>query len=317
MATATVSQKQDVYVELDETGHSPQDSRGDAQREPDYVIPAYIRREMDRSLVAVKGDACGVETDYAAASGCDDLKSPYATAQSEGSFDVADEAGGLTEADVRRMRAVFEHEVSNNTRTNYRAQWRRFTDWTQKRGTNALPADPVQVAAYLAERMELHMHKPATLRAAAAAIGFIHRSSGLDNPCDTKEVKKTLSGATRKVGSQQAQAEGLTDRALEAIRVTAYIPRRSRGGNFESAATARRRGRVDTAMISLMRDALLRVSEASALRWEDLTAEEDGTGRLIIRRSKTDTHGEGVVVFVSAAKMQSLRILTKSIKCTD
>ena len=70
-------------------------------------------------------------------------------------------------------------------------------------------------------------------------------------------------------------------------------------------------------MISLMRDALLRVSEAAALRWEDLTAEEDGTGRLIIRRSKTDTHGEGVVVFVSAAKMQSLRILTKSIKCTD
>ena len=279
--------------------------------------PRTSRREMDRSLVSAKGDAYGVESDYTAASGCEDLKSPYATVQDEGSFNATDDAGGLTEADVRRMRAVFEHEVSNNTRTNYRAQWRRFTDWAQERGTNALPADPVQVAAYLAERMELHKHKPATLRAAAAVIGFIRRSSGLDNPCDTKEVKKTLSGATRKAGSQQAQTEGLTDRALEAIRATAYIPRRSRSGDFESAETARRRGRVDTAMISLMRDALLRVSEAAALRWEDLTAEEDGTGRLIIRRSKTDTHGEGVVVFVSAATMQSLRILTKSIKCTD
>lgn len=30
MATATVSQKQEVYVELDETGRNPQDSCGDA-----------------------------------------------------------------------------------------------------------------------------------------------------------------------------------------------------------------------------------------------------------------------------------------------
>lgn len=145
---------------------------------------------MDRSLVSVKVDACGAESDCTAASGCDDLKSPYTTAQDEGNFDAADGAGGLTEADVRRMRSVFEHEVSNNTRMNYRAQWRRFTDWARSRSTNALPADPVQVAAYLAERMELHKHKPATLRAAAAAIGFIHRSSGLGNPCDTEEVKK-------------------------------------------------------------------------------------------------------------------------------
>ena len=297
MATGTVNQKQDFYVELDETGRGLQESCRDAHRESGYVFPAFIRSEPDLYLFHAKPEVCGVEPQHAAAAGCDDLRSPYTTVQSKGSFDVADEAGVLTEADVRRMRAVYEHEVSNNTRANYRAQWRRFTDWARSRGTDALLADPVQVAAYLAERMELHKHKPATLRAAAAAIGFIHSSSRLDNPCDTKDVKKTLSGATRKAGSQQSQAEGLTDRALEAVRATAYIPRRSRGGNFESAETARRRGQVDTAMISLMRDALLRVSEASALRWEDLTAAEDGTGRLIIRRSKTDTHGEGVVVF--------------------
>ena len=171
MATATVIQKQDVHVELDETGRSLQDGCGDTKRELDYVIPTYIRRKMDRSLVSVNVDAYGVESDYAAASGWLDLNSPYTTAQNEGSFDAADEAGGLTEADVRRMRAVFEHEVSNNTRMNYRAQWRRFTDWARSRGKDALPADPVQIAAYLAERMELHRHKPATLRAAAAAIG--------------------------------------------------------------------------------------------------------------------------------------------------
>ena len=53
---------------------------------------------------------------------------------------------------------------------------------------------------------------------------------------------------------------------------------------------------MDIAIISLMRDALLRVSEAASLRWEDLIDAGDDTGRLIVRRSKTDTEGESVVL---------------------
>ena len=52
-------------------------------------------------------------------------------------------------------------------------------------------------------------------------------------------------------------------------------------------------GNLDIALISLMRDALLRVSEAAVLTWRDIAAEADGTGRLLIRRSKTDTEGGG------------------------
>ena len=62
-------------------------------------------------------------------------------------------------------------------------------------------------------------------------------------------------------------------------------------------------------MIRLMRDAMLRVSEAAILTWQDLRTEADGTGRLLIRRSKTDTEGAGTVMFVSAETMATLRVI--------
>ena len=71
------------------------------------------------------------------------------------------------------------------------------------------------------------------------------------------------------------------------------------------------------ALICLMRDALLRVSEAAALTWSDLEAEADGTGRLLIRRSKTDTEGAGAVAFVSASTMAKLRLIRSGTLETD
>ena len=214
--------------------------------------------------------------------------------------------GGLTEDDVRNLTAILGHEVSANTRKNYRSQWRRFTGWARAKGVSALPADPVQVAAYLAERMERYGHRPATLQTAAAAISFVHRARGLADPRDTEEVRATLRSAARKAGAAQRQAEGITEQELQAICATTCRPRIWRRGRTEGADIAERRGRLDIAMISVMRDALLRVSEAAALLWEDIEEEEDGTGRLLIRRSKTDAEGEGAVAFLSAQTMESL-----------
>ena len=198
--------------------------------------------------------------------------------KSSGSLRRADE---LTETDIGNLSAVLDHEMARNTMKNYRVQWRNFIMWAVGKGIMALPADPTQVAAYLAERTEEHGHKPATLRAGAAAIGFVHRASGHDDPCASPEVKRTLRSATRKAGGGQKQAEGLTVEALTAIRSTACKPRRGRGGRIESRETARCRGNLDIALVSLMRDAMLRVSEAAALTWRDIATQADGTGRLL------------------------------------
>lgn len=226
-------------------------------------------------------------------------------------------ADELSKADIDSLNAVLNHEISPNTMKNYRVQWGNFIAWTAGKGIRALPADPAQVAVYLAERIEEHGHKPATLRAAAAAIGFIHRTAGQVDPCTGPEVKRTLRSATRKAGKRQKQAEALTAEALAAIRSTIYKPRRGRGGRFESKETARCRGNLDVALISLMRDAMLRVSEATVLTWADIETEADMTGRLLIRRSKTDAEGEGAVAFLSSPTMQALRSICASKAADD
>ena len=219
---------------------------------------------------------------------------------------------GLTEDDAVRMRAIGEHKVAKSTRKNYISQWKSFIYWTADREVSALPAAPEHVAAYLAERSDSKPDgskpglKPSTLRMASAAIKFFHLEAELDNPCDSKDVREILSGVTRIKGSAQKQAAGLTEIEFSAIISTVCIPRRSRGGNLESEATAISRGEMDIAIIGLMRDALLRVTEAEDLIWSDVRQVGDGTGRLLIRRSKTDQQGRGAVAFISEQTMESL-----------
>ena len=167
--------------------------------------------------------------------------------------DASQPVDGLTDTDLLNLSAVLDHEVSRNTVTNYRAQWRSFMAWAQAKGIRGLPAEPTQVAAYLAERIEEQGHRPATLRMAASAIAFVHKASGMDDPCASLEVKRTLRSATRRAGRSQKQAEALTEEAFAVIQSNACNPRRGRGGKLESQETARCRGNLDNALISLMR----------------------------------------------------------------
>ena len=224
---------------------------------------------------------------------------------------------GLTGFDASSLNSLLSHQIAPSTLATYRSQWRSFAAWAQRLGLRAFPADPVQVAAYLAERSEGRGHRPATLRVAAAAIAFVHRAARLDDPCASQEVRVTLKSATRKMGRSQKQAEALTADVLAVIEANVHEPRLGRGGRLESTSTARRRANIDIALMCLMRDALLRVSEAAALTWSDLETEADATGRLLIRRSKTDPDGEGAIAFVSASTMARLSLIRGGTRETD
>ena len=54
------------------------------------------------------------------------------------------------------------------------------------------------------------------------------------------------------------------------------------GGRLERTANACRRGALDIAMIGLMRDATLRVSEAAELTWGDVERLRGGSGRVCV-----------------------------------
>ena len=211
----------------------------------------------------------------------------------------------LTETDAERIRVATESAQAPATRRTYTSLWHNFASWCQERGYGSLPAAPVAVAAYLAERAETV--KPATVRLAAASIGDQHRQHSLPNPVDTDGVKVVLSGLARQgQAGAQRQAKGISREALAAIRATACRPRRGRGGKIERWEQARARGRVDITLCCLMFDGMLRRSEAAALRWEDISREADGSGRLLVRRSKTDPEGEGKVLWISPETMDAL-----------
>ena len=75
-----------------------------------------------------------------------------------------------------------------------------------------------------------------------------------------------------------------------------------------AAAIAARSGDLaglrDAAVLAIASDALLRVSEVSALDVEDLVIEPDGSGRLTIRHSKTDQEGAGAVQYVGPSTVR-------------
>ena len=224
---------------------------------------------------------------------------------------------GLTMDELSGLETVFHSGISENTRTSYSAQWRRFREWADRRGVKAAPARSFHVAAYLVERMRVHGHKPATLRSAAAAITFVHRTLRLPDPCADESVRRTLRGVTRIMGMAQKQAEPMTEDRFAMVRATACIPRTGGSGRTESREAAMRRGLMDIAMIGLMRDCLLRISEAATVRWADLTLVSDGTARLLVPRSKTDLNAEGQVCFVSGQTVSMLRAVLDDRKPSD
>ena len=193
---------------------------------------------------------------------------------------------------------------ARGTRAVYASHWKNWQEWCKNTGAPELPTTPEHLAAYLSHRAQTHAMT--TVRTAATAIGFHHTQSGLPNPAQHPGVVSVLAGLARQHGKPPTQMAGLTAIGLSAIAAIAYIPRK-RAKGMESEAVARLRGTTDLAMIGVMRDCLLRRSEAAALTWDDLTEVTDGSGRLYIRRSKTDQEGQGFVGYVSVQTMKWVR----------
>ncbi|MDD9994154.1 MAG: tyrosine-type recombinase/integrase [Dehalococcoidia bacterium] len=177
-----------------------------------------------------------------------------------------------------RAREALEASLSPNARRAYRAQWRLWEEWCGQRNIPPLGGDPGHLVEYLAERAAVS--RLATVRASAQAISFGHRAAGLASPTNTELVRSCLRGLARTVGTPQRQVGALTDEALASVRATCT-------------------DLLTLTLVHTTSDAGLRRSEAAELVWGDVKLWEDGSGRLTVRRSKTDQEGEGAVVAVT------------------
>ena len=199
---------------------------------------------------------------------------------------------------------ALESVLADNTRRTYDAQWRLFEGWCDQVGLQALPAEPLTVARYLAARANAGA-SVATMRLATSAIAKAHEWAKLESPCRDPGVRASLKGWGRRLSKPQRQSGALTADVLAVIRLTAVQPRK-RGRGMETVEQAAERGRFDVALAAVLSDAGLRRSEASSLTWGDIQRWEDGSGRITVIRSKTDAEAQGATVAITPTAMDAL-----------
>ena len=221
------------------------------------------------------------------------------------------ERHGLNRSDLERMRSSLDDSVSDNTRTTYNSAWRSFARWADNRALDKMPAPPPVIAAYITYLAQERQLSVATVRLHRAAIAAAHRRAGHTDPTENEGIKLIMQGIARSHGRRQKQARPLTAEAMAAVRATARLPRPfgGRGKGRESPETAARRAAVDLAILSVLRDGLLRRSEAASLTWEDLDLNENAGSTIRLKRSKTDQEAEGTTLYIGRQTADSLRAI--------
>ncbi len=165
----------------------------------------------------------------------------------------------------------------------YRTDFAIFENWCSR--TEIAPSSRPRlrlVAAYVFARGP--DHAPASVRRSVAAISRIHQMFDEPDPGKTEAVKMALRRLLRSRGQRQKQAAGLRSDLRDAL---------------ICACGSDLKGKRDRALISVGYDTLCRRSELVALLAEDVVREKDGSGTVLIRRSKADQLGNGRLAYLS------------------
>lgn len=192
--------------------------------------------------------------------------------------------------DWRASLARMEGAYSSHTIRGYRADFSIFEAWCHQERRSALPAQPETVAAFVLAQSE--NAAPATVSRRRAAIAKIHLLLKLENPIRTEEVNLATRTMFRKKGRRQDQALGLTNSLKQKLILT---------------CPADLRGLRNRALIAVGYDTLCRRTELVQLQIEDLTIGLDGSGTILVRKSKTDKLGDGRLAYVSAEALAHLQ----------
>jgi len=177
------------------------------------------------------------------------------------------------------------------TRRAYEGHARRFGAWAGDLGIRN-PSD--RVIADYAGHLRKAGSAPATVKQAVAALRAIARGLGLEpsGALATAEIRRAgRENRDRRRGSAPSvewEAADLAARLAE------------RAGDLG--------GIRDAAIIRVTSDALLRVAEVSSLDVSDFDIREDGSGRLLLRASKTDQEGEGAVLFLGPPTVSAIQV---------
>ena len=74
---------------------------------------------------------------------------------------------------------------------------------------------------------------------------------------------------------------------------------------------------MDVALLSVLKDGLMRRSETAALTWVDVELRDNGSALLQIHWSKTDPEGEGVILYIGKEAGEALRAIRPAEQLLD
>lgn len=177
-----------------------------------------------------------------------------------------------------KARHLIDLSVSESTKKAYRSDWHVFSKWCQKYEVCALPATSETITLFITS---LEGYRSlATIRRYLSTISVAHRSAGMDSPCSSDTVKRTLAGIAKSDNRKINRASPISWETLcKMIDVCG------------TSGTGHR----DATLLLLGWTGALRRSELVSIQVDDIEFVKHGM-IVTIRRAKTDQEGKGVEI---------------------
>jgi integrase len=181
---------------------------------------------------------------------------------------------------------------SANTRRAWRTDWAIYSAFCSRIEATALPSDPMTVRAFILDRV-LEGKKPASIYRYLATITRAHQAVRAMSPCDSEPVRLAIQEMKMTTTSRQRQARGVG---------------RAEIAEFLKCAGEGIRADRERALLCMAYDTMARRSELVALNVDDLTLAPDGSGSVLIRKSKTDQASAGASSYLSRETVRHLLV---------
>ncbi len=188
----------------------------------------------------------------------------------------ADISVGLPAEAAAIVRSYQHASKADSTVRAYRSDVQVFQAWCARFGFRSLPASPEAVAGFLAHEAEAG-RSASTIGRRLAAIRYGHKLAKATDPTDDEDVRATMKGIRRRIGTAPNQKAAATVDVLQMLL---------------ARTTDTLTGKRDRALLALGFAGAFRRSELVALDVEDLREDPEGL-RVMVRRSKVDQEGRG------------------------
>jgi len=162
----------------------------------------------------------------------------------------------------------------------YRADFLKFIEFCDLNNSPALPANSQSVANFIIQLIDDGLCS-ASIRRAVAGISAIHRINRLEDPTKDPDVNIEMRRMHRKLGRFSKQAYGISKAELQLMI----------NSQDDSIHEIR-----NIALLLTAYDTLCRRSELTQLLVQDLKFNEDGTGQVLLRKSKIDQEAKGNIL---------------------